>query len=82
MIFRMARPSDRSADPEALLGECARNQIADLAMVIDDQNVRRSLHIPNIDQSFCRLYRMCVGLWLPPRLTHFVTIKTVPEKLW
>ena len=28
------------ADPEALLGQCARDQIADLAMVIDDQDVR------------------------------------------
>ena len=32
------------ADPEPLLGKRARDQIADLAMIIDDQDVRRVLH--------------------------------------
>ena len=40
----------RRTDPEALLGQRARDEIADLAMVVDDQDVWRSLHLGNIDQ--------------------------------
>ena len=42
--LRMAWPSAGDADPEAFLGQRARDQIADLAMVIDDQDVRRARH--------------------------------------
>ena len=40
----------RRTDPEALLGQRARDEIANLAMVVDDQDVRRTLHFGNIDQ--------------------------------
>ena len=44
----------RGADPEAFLGQRARDQIADLAMVVDDQDVRRALHDGNIDDADAR----------------------------
>ena len=36
------------ADAKAFLGERARHQIADLAMVVDDQDVRASVHAANL----------------------------------
>ena len=40
--WRMARPSAAVADAEPLLGQGARDEIADLAVVVDDQDVRRA----------------------------------------
>ena len=40
----------RRADPEALLGQRTRDEIADFAVIVDDQDVRRALHGGNIDQ--------------------------------
>jgi hypothetical protein len=39
----------RRAHPEALLGQCARDEIADLAMIVDDEDVGRALHERSID---------------------------------
>ena len=36
------------ADAEAFLGERARHQVADLAMVVDDQDVRTIVHACNL----------------------------------
>ena len=78
----MARPSAAVADAEALLGQRARDEIADLAVIVDDQDVRRALHGRNIDQALTGLFLgMCFGLWRMPRLTHFVTKNPVSEKL-
>src|SRR4029079_8883674 len=42
--FPHAAAVRRDADPEAFLGQSAGNQIANLAMIIDDQDVRRVRH--------------------------------------
>ena len=36
------------ADAKAILDQRARNQIAHLAMVVDDQDVRAGIHTPNL----------------------------------
>ena len=72
----------RRADAEALLGQRARDQIADLAMVVDDQDVRRPWHGRTIDQGRSAGLPECVfRLWRMPRLTHFVTKNRLAEKL-
>ena len=42
--LRMAPAVRRAADAEALLGQRARDEVADLAVVVDDQDVGRALH--------------------------------------
>src|SRR4029079_7480401 len=44
------------ANRKAILGQCSRDEVADLAMVVDDQDVRRSLHSCNIDQYILRSF--------------------------
>ena len=71
--LRMARPSAARADPEALLGQRARDQIANLAMVVDDQDMRRSRHGRTIDQGPIRSVGMCfqvVANVAPDTLCH------------
>ena len=50
----------RRADPESLLGQRARDKIANLAMIVDDKDVRPTLHFCNIDQRMWQVLRnMC-----------------------
>ena len=51
----------RGADPEAFLGQRTGDEIADLAMIIDDQDVRRVLHAENIDDRTRRRSPECVS---------------------
>jgi hypothetical protein len=46
----MARPSAAELTRKPSLGQRAQNQIANLAMVVDDQDVRLALHGRNIDE--------------------------------
>ena len=40
----------RNADAKAFLGQRTRDEITDLAVVVDDQDVRSALHEGNIDE--------------------------------
>ena len=61
------------ADTESLLGQRARDKIANLAMVVNDQDVRRTLHIFNIDQCARHVLRnVCriMATAAPDKLCH------------
>ena len=55
----------RRADPETLLGQRARDEIADFAVIVDDQDVRCPLHGGNIDQRPTACLLECVTRLLP-----------------
>jgi hypothetical protein len=45
---RVCRLVAGGANAEAFPAERARHQIADLAMVVDDQDMRAAIHAPNL----------------------------------
>ena len=72
----------RGADPEALLGQRTRDEIADLAVVVDDQDMRCARHEREYRRAGRRtVLRMCVEVLPARRLTHFVTKNLLSEKL-
>ena len=48
--LRMARPSAAVLTRKPSLAKRARNQIANFAMIVDDQDMRLTLHVPNINE--------------------------------
>ena len=53
----------RGADPEAFFGQRARDEIADLAMIVDDQDVRRARAWRKYRPSGAGCFRgMCVAI--------------------
>ena len=80
--WRMARPSAAVLTRKPSLASDARDEIADLAVVVDDQDVRSALHAGNIGEPRRKRFpEMCVELLPGRRLTNFVTKNPAPEKL-
>ena len=74
-------PVSRGADAKAFLGQRTRDEIADLAVVVDDQDVRSALHAGNIDEpARTRSGNVCRSV-AGRRLTNFVTKNPASEKL-
>ncbi len=79
--LRMRLAVAGGADAEALLVERARHQLADLAMIVDDQDVRAGVHGANLVRAGLIGQKHCNDICRMVSLTQLVTKSLSTDKL-